>query len=68
MEQLREQDEIEEERQSAEVADLEDQMDEEWSKYRQQLDAVKRRLEAKATEVGGWAGVAVGGVCFNSCR
>ena len=55
MEQLREQGEIEEERQSAEVADLEDQMDEEWSKYRQQLDTVKRRLEARATEVGGGA-------------
>lgn len=53
MEQLREQGELEEERQSAEVADLEDQMDEEWSKYEQQLDAVKRRLEARATEVGG---------------
>ena len=56
MEQLREQGELEEERQSAEVADLEDQMDEEWSKYEQQLDAVKRRLEARATEVGGWVG------------
>lgn len=55
MEQLREQGEIEDERQSAEVADLEDQMDEEWSKYRQQLDTVKRRLEARATEVGGGA-------------
>ena len=67
MEQLREQGELEEERQSAEVADLEDQMDEEWSKYEQQLDAVKRRLEARATEVGGWMGVAVGGACINSC-
>ena len=57
MEQLREQGEIEEERQSAEVANLEDQMDEEWIKCRQQLDAVRRRLEARATEVG----VALGG-------
>ena len=57
MEQLREQGEIEEERQSAEVANLEDQMDEEWIKCRKQLDAVRGRLEARATEVG----VALGG-------
>ena len=51
MEQLREQGELEEERHSAEVADLEDQVDEEWNKCRQQLDNVRRRLEARATEV-----------------
>ena len=62
MEQLREQGEIEEERQSAEVADLEDQMDDEWNKCRQQLDAVRRRLEARATEVW-WVGVAMDGGC-----
>ena len=53
MEQLREQGELEEERRLAEVADLEEQVEEEWNKCREQLDNVRRRLEARATEVGG---------------
>lgn len=51
MEQLREQREIQEERNATEVDDLEDQVEEEWNKCRQQLDAVRMRLEARATEV-----------------
>ena len=69
MEQLREQGELEEERCSGEVGDLEDQVEEEWSKCRQQLDAVRRRLEARATEVGvaasGWS--KIGGILL-SCQ
>lgn len=53
MEQLREQGELQEERNSAELADLEEQVEDEWNKYRQQLEAVRMRLEARATEVGG---------------
>ena len=51
MEQLREQGELQEERNSAEVADLEEQVEEEWNKCNQQLDAVRNRLEARAAEV-----------------
>ena len=51
MEQLREQGELQDERNCAEVADLEEQVEEEWSKCNQQLDAVRNRLEARAAEV-----------------
>ena len=51
MEQLREQGEIQEERNTTEVADLEEQVEEEWNKCQQQLDAVRTRLEARAAEV-----------------
>ena len=63
MEQLREKAEIQEERQSTEIANLEEQVEEEWNNYQQQLDAVRMRLEARAAEVSGWS--QVGGVCFN---
>ena len=62
MEQLREQGELEEERCSAEVADLEEQVEEEWNKYKEQLDNVRRRLEARASNRG-MVGVSVGGAC-----
>lgn len=51
MEQLREQGDVQEERNSTEVADLEEQVEEEWNKCREQLDAVRMRLETRAAEV-----------------
>ena len=59
MEQLREQGELEEERCSAEVADLEEQVEEEWNKCREQLDNVRRTRASNS----GMVGVSVGGAC-----